>query len=267
MNIKLIRAAILKNIFSIRFLIVLIISFILTYIELHTTNKWDVLGKENFLLYTIVFDGIGRGTGLYLASLPLLASLVGGTLYGQEFRSRRNIFHLARLSKKEYLLSLSIAGFILGGISVITPLLINGLTAWFRLPYFSQNLGQFTIYEKTFFAYSFAVKHPILIILLVILVFFIYGGLFSLLSISISYLYTNIVLEVSGIFIMSFITYLLLQVLALEHFHFYWYLNILAESTSLSIVVSLLMGFITIFIISHWELKQDDLQSNQEKIR
>ena len=74
MNIKLIRAAILKNIFSIRFLIVLIISFILTYIELHTTNKWDVLGKENFLLYTIVFDGIGRGTGLYLASLPLLAS-------------------------------------------------------------------------------------------------------------------------------------------------------------------------------------------------
>lgn len=100
MNLRLVKSQIIRNIFSFRFLFVIIIGYILTYIELHSTNRWEEIGKENFLLYTMIFDRIGLVTMYFLMGLPFIASLVGGSLYGQEVRSNRNLFHLARLSKK-----------------------------------------------------------------------------------------------------------------------------------------------------------------------
>ena len=40
MNLILVKSQIIRNIFSFRFLFVIIIGYVLTYIELHSTNRW-----------------------------------------------------------------------------------------------------------------------------------------------------------------------------------------------------------------------------------
>lgn len=271
MNLRLVKSQIVRNIFSFRFLFVIIIGYSLTYIELKSTNHWDEMGKDNFLLYTMIFDNIGAVSMYFLTSLPFIASLVGGSLYGQEVRSKRNLFHLVRLSKRTYLTSLAVASFILGGIASVIPLLINLVTAAFKMPYLKVDLGSFAIYGKYFFAQKWAEIHSFSMIALVIGIFFIFGGLFALFSLSISYFYANQLIEVLGMFIISFVLNLFLMLIGLSSLHFYSFLDFISASHKENLFPLIMINAIcwtaVILIIQYIEIKRDVLQVKQKSIR
>lgn len=271
MNLRLVKSQIIRNIFSFRFLFVIIIGYVLTYIELHSTNRWGEIGKENFLLYTMIFDRIGLVTMYFLMGLPFIASLVGGSLYGQEVRSNRNLFHLARLSKKTYVVSLSIASFILGGLASIVPLMINLVTAAFKMPSLQVELGNFSIYGEKFFAQNWAMVHPFSMIALVLGIYFIFGGLFALFSLSISYFYANQLIEILGVFIISFVSNLLLEIINLGNLHFYSFLDFIGVSETDDlfplVIINAICWMLCILVIQYIESKRDVLQVKQKSLR
>ena len=217
MNLKIIKTQLINNIISYKFMLVIIISFILSYINIITSNNWELLGENNFLLYTLDFN-TSKGTGYYLIILPFLAAFLGGGLIGEETRSNRQTFILSRISKINYLRSSLFSSFFLGGIGAISPMLTSLLCSYLKLPYFNNKLGDFEIFSQNFWGYSIFESNPLLCILLLLLIIFIFGGLFSNSTVIISYIIPLKIVENLFIFFFIFITTIFLELINMADF-------------------------------------------------
>ena len=101
MNKEIVKKNLINNLISYRFFLIILISYLLSYINIITSTDWEKYGINNFLLYTLNFNS-GKGTSYYIILLPFFAALMGGSLFGDEVRNRINILTLTRISKKNY---------------------------------------------------------------------------------------------------------------------------------------------------------------------
>ncbi|MCH5426034.1 MULTISPECIES: hypothetical protein [Bacteria] len=215
MNKEIVKKNLINNLISYRFFLIILISYLLSYINIITSTDWEKYGINNFLLYTLNFNS-GKGTSYYIILLPFFAALMGGSLFGDEVRNRINILTLTRISKKKYLISLIFSSFILGGIGGTFPIIISMICSYLKLPYFDSNLGQFAIFDKSFWGFELFSTHPILTIVLLILITFVFCGLLANLSLVISYFIPLKIIETVLVFILSYILFLIVSLLNLD---------------------------------------------------
>lgn len=217
MNQKIIKTQLVNNIISYRFMLIILISFILTYINIITSNNWQILGENNFLLYTLDFN-TSKGTGYYLIILPFLASFLGGGLIGEETRSNRQILILTRISKSDYLHSSLFSSFLLGGIGAISPMLTSLVCSYLKLPYFNNIYGDYEIFQKNFWGYHLFETNPLFCVILLLIIIFLFGGLLSNCTIIISYIIPLKIVENLFIFFFIFITTILFELINMADF-------------------------------------------------
>lgn len=227
MNKNIIQYHLKKNLFSLRFLAIIAISVLIFYINVYTTNDWNQLENRNFINYVITFDGIGVGTDVYLFFIPFLSSLLGGALWGSEVRARRNLFVLSRCKKKIYQNSLLFTSFLLGGIAGVFPVVLNLMVAWINFPHFDKipKHSEYPVFQTDFWGDALFNRMPAVTIILLVLLIFVFSGFFSLLSLSLSFIYPKVVIEMLAPFIASFIIYLVTFSIGLSSYSLNSFLN------------------------------------------
>lgn len=261
MNFKLIQSQLIRNVLSYKFVLVLAISFVLAYLQLNTTNNWYELSKDNFLLYTLNFDAIGKAGGYYMIFLPFLAALMGGSLFGDEIRSQRYLFHLSRISKKEFTLSTLFSSFLLGGLGGFAPMVISLLCATLKMPHFQKNLGEFPIFTSHFWGYSLFQTSPIGTMILLFIIIFIFSGLIANISIIISYSFPLRIIELLTIFLIFYVTSIPLALFKLDFLSPQIFLNFpVSENFSNSIYA--LIGFSVFFIVIIYLATKKEIKSD-----
>lgn len=264
MNKEIIKKNLINNLLSYRFFLIIIVSYLLSYINIITTTDWQKYGINNFLLYTLNFNS-GKGTSYYIIILPFLAAIMGGSLFGNEVRSRINILILSRISKKKYLSSLLFSSFILGGIGGTFPIMVSLLCSYLKLPYFDRNLGQFRIFEKSFWGFELFSTHPVLTIILLSLIIFIFSGLLANLSLAISYFLPLKIIETVLVFIVSYISFLIVSLLNLDILNHNVFINYkVSESfpnSLYSLIGYIVVLFLIIYLTTRREINYDGFQT------
>lgn len=264
MNKEIIKKNLINNLLSYRFFFIILISYLLAYINIVTATNWEEYGINNFLLYTLNFNS-GKGTSYYILLLPFLAALMGGSLFGDEVRSRINILTLTRIPKKDYLHSLVFSSFVLGGIGGALPIIVSLICAYLKLPYFEKNLGQFAIFDKSFWGFDLFSKHPVGTILLLLLIIFVFSGLVANLSLVISYFIPLKIVETVFVFIGSYLLFLGVSLLNLDIFSHNVFLNYKVSEAFPNAGYALL-GYsiflpLVIYLTTHWEINYDGFQT------
>lgn len=268
MNYKLIKWKLISNLTSARFVFIIIMSFLFTYIQIKTTNNWEEMGLNNFLLYSLNF-GLGKGTSYYILLLPFLSSLMGGSLIGEEIRSRRNIFQQTRISKKEYTLSMLFTSFILGGIGGALPMIISFICSFIKSPYLKTNLGEYQIFNHDFWGYQIFNRSNLMMACLLLLIIFIFCGLFSMLSVSLSYFFPLKIIETLFVMIFFYIMFFIFSLLNLDVLSYNVFLNF-PVSQDFNNSLFALIGYAIIFVViiaatTLWEIKTDDFETVKNK--
>ena len=148
-------------------------------------------------------------SNILVLSLPILSSLCYSDSYLEDINSGFSNFIHTRKDKGRYLLSKFSANFIVSGIAISIPILFNFIVLLARFPSIMTNkyIGNETVEITQLFPEVYY-KHPIIYILMWIAIYFLFTGLFSSISLSLSIFVKNkitvvvlpfIVLQVIGI--------------------------------------------------------------------
>lgn len=134
----------------------------------------------------IIFNPSSIGATLIII-MPLLSSLCYSDTYCEDLSCGiiKNIY--TRKEKKKYLITKYIANFIISGVAIAVPLVVNYIILILRYPNVKPNaiLGPHTILSTQLFPNVYY-EHPTLYIVLWIEIYFIYSGLFASIGLSLS---------------------------------------------------------------------------------
>ena len=148
---------------------------------------------------------------IYYLLLPIFAVLPFSVTYYIEMCTGyiKNI--CTRIKKKHYIFAKYIVAFIGGGLGVSIPLLFNLWTSALYSVNYPQAVALMItpIGNKSLFADIF-LKKPLLYIFIYIGIAFVYGGIFSVMSMAVVYLCKNIFVYVTFPFIMNMSAYYIL---------------------------------------------------------
>lgn len=191
-----------------KWLIVFTVTVVLLLIQYFSSFRpvWNLpYIKPNFFNYMLLFNYFGLGTPLYLLVFPFLAALIGGTAYSSEKLSGRLPLVLTRISKKRFVGSCLLSGFISGGLAGLTPLLINLVLAVIHQPHMEFVSGVMPsdpdapyyplIYERSWL-YGFYEYSQILLLISVCVYIFAFSGLVAVLGVCCSFFTTHRYVEV-----------------------------------------------------------------------
>ena len=131
-NAMLLQAQLRRGLLSIRFAIVVVLSFSLVVIQWWTIRHAGYrlpYHQPTFLDETLLFSSYGSGTTLYQFLFPFLAALAGGSTLAVERRSGRLTFLQARSSYGIVERTSLCSGFLLGALGGVLPYVIDVLLA------------------------------------------------------------------------------------------------------------------------------------------
>lgn len=131
-NAMLLQAQLRRGLLSIRFAIVVVLSFSLVVIQWWTIRHAGYrlpYHQPTFLDETLLFSSYGSGTTLYQFLFPFLAALAGGSTLAVERRSGRLTFLQARSSYGVVERTSLCSGFLLGALGGVLPYVIDVLLA------------------------------------------------------------------------------------------------------------------------------------------
>ena len=199
-NAMLLQAQLRRGLLSIRFAIVVVLSFSLVVIQWWTIRHAGYrlpYHQPTFLDETLLFSSYGSGTTLYQFLFPFLAALAGGSTLAVERRSGRLTFLQARSSYGVVERTSLCSGFLLGALGGVLPYVIDVLLAAGGNPHLSFIDGvessdldiasfQFNLISANGWVYPIYRFNQVLCIVVVGLLMAALSGLFACLAVAIS---------------------------------------------------------------------------------
>lgn len=199
-NAMLLQAQLRRGLLSIRFAIVVVLSFSLVVIQWWTIRHAGYrlpYHQPTFLDETLLFSSYGSGTTLYQFLFPFLAALAGGSTLAVERRSGRLTFLQARSSYGVVERTSLCSGFLLGALGGVLPYVIDVLLAAGGNPHLSFIDGvessdvdiasfQFILISANGWVYPIYRFNQVLCIVVVGLLMAVLSGLFACLAVAIS---------------------------------------------------------------------------------
>lgn len=199
-NAMLLQAQLRRGLLSIRFAIVVVLSFSLVVIQWWTIRHAGYrlpYHQPTFLDETLLFSSYGSGTMLYQFLFPFLAALAGGSTLAVERRSGRLTFLQARSSYGVVERTSLCSGFLLGALGGVLPYVIDVLLAAGGNPHLSFIDGvessdvdiasfQFILISANGWVYPIYRFNQVLCIVVVGLLMAALSGLFACLAVAIS---------------------------------------------------------------------------------
>lgn len=199
-NTMLLQAQLRRGLLSIRFAIVVVLSFSLVVIQWWTIRHAGYrlpYHQPTFLDETLLFSSYGSGTTLYQFLFPFLAALAGGSTLAVERRSGRLTFLQARSSYGIVERTSLCSGFLLGALGGVLPYVIDVLLAAGGNPHLSFIDGvessdvdiasfQFILISANGWVYPIYRFSQVLCIVVVGLLMAALSGLFACLAVAIS---------------------------------------------------------------------------------
>ena len=196
----LLQAQLRRGLLSIRFAIVVVLSFSLVVIQWWTIRHAGYrlpYHQPTFLDETLLFSSYGSGTTLYQFLFPFLAALAGGSTLAVERRSGRLTFLQARSSYGIVERTSLCSGFLLGALGGVLPYVIDVLLAAGGNPHLSFIDGvessdvdiasfQFILISANGWVYPIYRFNQVLCIVVVGLLMAALSGLFACLAVAIS---------------------------------------------------------------------------------
>ncbi|MGW5983713.1 membrane-spanning protein [Bacillus mycoides] len=198
------------------FLLVLCVGCLIAILDVLENNVIKLSGKDfwDYPLGTYnwwFMYNINMYISLFTIVFPLLASIAYSDSYVEDIKSGfiKNI--LVRYSKTKYLITRFLINFVLGGIVVITPLLINLLLYTIMIPSIEPNafLGANIVSDRGFLPELYF-NHPNLHITFRIFICFLFGGVFASIGLACSIIVQNRY----AVVIIPFIMYIFLDIIA-----------------------------------------------------
>lgn len=156
-------------------------------------NGW--VCKENILEQQTLYNcwmGADRqslGAMLFYNLTPLLAALPCGWLFSEELHSGYLHMIVPRKDRRSYFQAKLLVSFLTGGITIVLPQMISILVVSMEIPAMRTSVinGMYTgifhgeIFSSVFYA------HPMIYIILILIMDFIFGGLFAWLSLTVAF--------------------------------------------------------------------------------
>lgn len=139
-------------------------------------------------------DGYLMSSAVFFSLLSLTAAIAFGYSYLKERNTGYYLHMIHRNSKKKYLISKYAAGFICGGFSVAFPMLINFMINAMINPAGMINVNTWITPTQPFFFSELFYTCPLLYVLLVLIMDFIWGGICTALALSFSLFVKNIII-------------------------------------------------------------------------
>lgn len=233
----------IKSISKLRWLFLIIISLIFSFYQLSVTNDWKLLGIDNLIYYFAPTDQSSSVAESFLYLLPLISLILSGSLWPKEKNSGRLVYDYSRINHKLLIKTTFINNFLLGGISVITPLIFNLLFAVTKCHHFNSSIALsegwgFNVSHK-FWAGNLFDSQPIYGILFILFIYFIYGGIFSCIGMISSFYFSYKYSEYLVPFLLNFIFVLFTSLLGIEDWNMVFYLYIPTASSTTMTGISL----------------------------
>jgi len=256
-------------------------------IVLIVLNYWTafhstfVLPKSDptFFRYMMLFSDVGAGGSMYCMLLPCIAALAGGGLYSDEKNSRRLRMVLTRVGRRGVLRSSFCAGFVLGGLGGVLPLLLNLVFAVIRQPHMSFIDGVDHIASDPHFAYYPVIQanswlyplyktNQLMMLLVVFLLVFVLSGAYACLAVGASAFIGKRYVEILVPFAASLLIWLLPAILPIRaqlvanEFSQVVFLNFSADSGSYGmwgVLANVVLFLVLSGVLYEIELRRDAL--------
>lgn len=183
--------------------ILLAIGYFFTEVVPNIEYYKDGTGVSIFVRW-ISYDFTSTWTVLLTFMFPVLASITYSDSYWLDLNSGfvKNVY--TRTNKTNYLISRYITNFIMGGISVIIPLVANLYILFMTVPAVTISIFNPTELGKEMFSNLFY-SHPYIYILTYLFINFMFGGIFASIGLSISKFCKNrfVIICIPAIFYLS----------------------------------------------------------------
>lgn len=220
------------------------------YVPISLYSTW--MGNELFPIQSYIF---------YLI-LPLLAVLPFGSSFFEDIKSGYIINVCTRVEKKIYFKAKYLAVFLSGGVAVVAPLLLNLVLSSMFMPAFIPDNGTVGTISPTTMAYEVFFTHPLIYVLMLIVIDFIFAGVIATLALSYTYFTEHRFGVMIVPFVFYFFIYSLTNLIDKTDYSLFFMLNGGANNNYLPVyILYFLLFFILSYVIFMWKGKKQDVKA------
>ena len=220
------------------------------YVPISLYSTW--MGNELFPIQSYIF---------YLI-LPLLAVLPFGSSFFEDIKSGYIINVCTRVEKKIYFKAKYLAVFLSGGVAVVAPLLLNLVLSSMFMPAFVPDNGTVGTISPTTMAYEVFFTHPLIYVLMLIVIDFIFAGVIATLVLSYTYFTEHRFGVMIVPFVFYFFIYSLTNLIDKTDYSLFFMLNGGANNNYLPVyILYFLLFFILSYVIFMWKGKKQDVKA------
>ena len=220
------------------------------YVPISLFSTW--MGNELFPIQSYIF---------YLI-LPLLAVLPFGSSFFEDIKSGYIINVCTRVEKKIYFKAKYLAVFLSGGVAVVAPLLLNLVLSSMFMPAFIPDNGTVGTISPTTMAYEVFFTHPLIYVLMLIVIDFIFAGVIATLVLSYTYFTEHRFGVMIVPFVFYFFIYSLTNLIDKTDYSLFFMLNGGANNNYLPVyILYFLLFFILSYVIFMWKGKKQDVKA------
>lgn len=220
------------------------------YVPISLFSTW--MGNELFPIQSYIF---------YLI-LPLLAVLPFGSSFFEDIKSGYIINVCTRVEKKIYFKAKYLAVFLSGGVAVVAPLLLNLVLSSMFMPAFIPDNGTVGTISPTTMAYEVFFTHPLIYVLMLIVIDFIFAGVIATLALSYTYFTEHRFGVMIVPFVFYFFIYSLTNLIDKTDYSLFFMLNGGANNNYLPVyILYFLLFFALSYVIFMWKVKKQDVKA------
>lgn len=211
MNRNILKMSLKINILSHLSILLVLFSFILSYVQFSTENNWFDLNEKSAYIHMLGIDSSGEGSFLFVFSLPFICAAYGASILENDKKNRISNLIVSRSKKKDYIKTYALSSFLLGGIASITPFVIHSWISFMLYPAISIDKYStwFPLYGSVFYFDKLFSTYPFVFWMICLLFYFFLGGLYSLSGFVISFYNKSRYIETIIPFIVVIIIWLL----------------------------------------------------------
>ena len=220
------------------------------YVPISLFSTW--MGNELFPIQSYIF---------YLI-LPLLAVLPFGSSFFEDIKSGYIINVCTRVEKKIYFKAKYLAVFLSGGVAVVAPLLLNLVLSSMFMPAFIPDNGTVGTISPTTMAYEVFFTHPLIYVLMLIVIDFIFAGVIATFALSYTYFTEHRFGVMIVPFVFYFFIYSLTNLIDKTDYSLFFMLNGGANNNYLPVyILYFLLFFALSYVIFMWKGKKQDVKA------
>ncbi len=233
------------------FLILLIYSLGLTFLQYQTFNRYQYPSDSSVFIRLIGFDYTGYGTVIFIFTFPIIVTLFGAALYQEDVNRKIILNQQVRSGRKRYYVSQYLSCFIGGAIAGVLPYLIHSLTFFMIYPMVVPDPLTSQIYYEYGAIYQLYFNDPWLLWVGYLVIVFLLSGVLACLGLAISYFLSVRYLEYLMPFVILFILTLFFQLFSFFELSPFFYLDLSnASSITQEGWMMVVLAFLTLLAAS-----------------